>query len=147
MSSDLWGDVNGHYLQLGYAPADGAPRVLPRERMAERIAFLAEELHELEDAVAGGDLAGMADALVDLVVVALGTASQMRLPWPECWDEVLRANRAKVPGVGKRGMTLDLIKPPGWRAPDHGPILARHGYVDEEAPDVDAAVDRVSRGI
>ena len=77
---------------------------------------------------------------------ALGTAAQLRLPWPECWDEVLRANRAKVPGVGKRGMAMDLIKPPGWRAPDHGPILRAHGYVAEAPASTDGAAPQSWRG-
>ena len=134
MSSDMWRDVSDHYLKLGYAPADGPPRALPRERMAERLRFLQEELAELGDATAVGDLADQVDALVDLVVVALGTAAQMRVPWAACWDEVLRANLAKVPGVGKRGMALDLVKPPGWTPPDHQAILRRHGYDDEVGP-------------
>lgn len=128
MSTDMWRDVDAHYVKLGFAPAAGPPRLLPRERLAERVRFLREELAELEAAAAAGDLVEVVDALVDLAVVDLGTAAQMRVPWPACWDEVLRANLAKVPGVGKRGMALDLIKPPGWRAPDHGPILAAHGW-------------------
>lgn len=128
MSSDLWEDVRRHYVDLKFVAADARPAPLPKARMCERITFLQEELTELCAAVDDNDLCAQADALVDLVVVALGTAAQLGLPWPACWAEVLRANRAKVPGVGKRGMALDLVKPPGWKAPDHAPLLTAAGY-------------------
>jgi predicted HAD superfamily Cof-like phosphohydrolase len=101
-------------------------------RARERVEFLAEELRELSDAVRDGDLPGAADALVDLVVVAKGTAVLLGLPWEECWREVQRANLAKERGVGKRGHAVDLVKPPGWRAPDHAPALRAAGWVPDD---------------
>ncbi len=41
------------------------------------------------------DLPKIADALVDLVYVALGTAHMHALPWQKLWDDVQRANMSK----------------------------------------------------
>lgn len=94
------------------------PGRLPEARWAERVAFLKEEVHELEVAFASQDLVKIFDALLDLVYVAKGTAVMMGLPWAEGWDAVHRANMAKVRGIGPRKHRIDLIKPPGWVGPE-----------------------------
>jgi hypothetical protein len=131
MSSDLFNDVHQHYLDLGFTEPDATPRLLGPLTASQRLAFMKEELDEYADALLADDIDGQVDALIDEVVVILGTLSLMGMgrAFPACWDEVLRANRAKVPGVGKRGMAQDLIKPDGWTPPDHLTILRRHGYV------------------
>lgn len=128
------------------------PRLLTKRKMRERIEFLMEELQELIDAAgvqvfATGDvrslrdltividelaapqeLADQADALVDLVYVALGTAVMQGLPWEALWGDVQRANMSKVRGVTKRGHAVDVTKPPGWMGPMPALILAQHGF-------------------
>lgn len=93
-----------------------------------RIAFLTEELKEFTDAYDEENMAGMADALIDLVYVAMGTAHLMGLPWQELWDEVQQANMAKVRAAADgsnslRGSPFDVVKPPGWEPPDIAGIL------------------------
>lgn len=104
------------------------PTLKTAQPLKERVAFLEEELDELRTASLKGDLPGIADALVDLVVVAHGTAVQLGLPWQELWDDVQRANIEKVRGVGPRGNTIDLIKPNGWIGPRTEDILKRAGW-------------------
>lgn len=122
------------------------PQHLTWRKLKERVEFLLEELQELAegcgleiDAVAGGvgvinngqveqDLAQQADALVDLVYVALGTAVQLGLPWEALWDDVQRANMSKVRGMTKRGHQVDVTKPEGWRGPRTHEILHEAGY-------------------
>lgn len=109
-------------------PVGDRPALLEPGDHAFRRGFLQEELEELDAAYEAGDLAAAADALVDLVVVALGTAVWMGLPWQALWDEVHRANMAKERGQ-KEGRkhsrdAIDLIKPPGWRAPDVEGVLS-----------------------
>jgi len=99
------------------------PTVLPHGMMIERYKFLVEEVTELHQAIHSDDFAGMIDALVDLVVVAKGTAVMMGLNWDRHWAIVHEANMLKERGIGKRGMEEDLIKPPGWIPPDHQKIL------------------------
>lgn len=123
-------------------PMASEPSFLDRDTLMYRVKFLVEELHEFvvanalpfevrlsplsalqADALAPADLKEAADALVDLSYVLHGTALMMGLPWPRLWDEVQRANMAKVrashEGESKRGSALDVVKPAGWTAPDH----------------------------
>lgn len=128
-------------------PHRDRPGLLPRQRLAERANFMLEEL--IEFAAAAGlaladdedgetrfevstepqSLAGQADALVDIVYVALGTAVQLGLTsvWHRLWDDVQRANLAKVRGASDRAHT-DVVKPPGWMPPRTDDILRHAGY-------------------
>ena len=113
------------------------PTRLTRRKLGERIACLREELEELIVAANESDLPAMADALVDLVVFAKGTAVMMGLPWAALYDDVMRANLAKVRGVGKRGHKVDLVKPPGWQPPRGRVVLIVHGYDPADPTEVD----------
>jgi predicted HAD superfamily Cof-like phosphohydrolase len=109
-------------------PCATEPSLLDASTMNYRVGFLQEELTELTYSYGNDDLEGCADALVDLVYVALGTALMMGLPWEKLWDEVQRANMtkrlAKPDGSdSKRGNPLDVVKPPGWVGPDHSSAL------------------------
>ena len=99
------------------------PSFLGPKALEFRKKFLVEELNEFITAHAEGDMAGVADALVDLVYVAHGTAAMMGIPWFPVWSEVQRANMSKIraqdASESKRGSALDVIKPFGWVAPDH----------------------------
>ena len=106
---------------------DGKPRLLDEDTVKFRLKFLEEELMEFRVSALNDDLPGMADALIDLVYVAMGTAYMMGLPWQPLWNEVQRANMTKVrassQGQSKRGSALDVIKPEGWRGPDIEGVL------------------------
>jgi predicted HAD superfamily Cof-like phosphohydrolase len=94
-----------------------------------RYQFLMEELQELLSAHRSNNLAGVADALADLVYVALGTAHMYGIPFDEVFEEVQRANMTKERSKGsgddrsKRGSSLDVVKPIGWKAPDINKVL------------------------
>lgn len=128
-------DVGLFHGKFDLPVADGdMPVQLDVETFAYRNEFLAEELKEFGLAYDAGDLPDQADALVDLVYVALGTAHMMNLPWQELWDEVQRKNMQKVRSTGaddargKRKNNLDVVKPEGWTAPAIGEILRSHGW-------------------
>lgn len=109
-------------------PRSKVPAMLTIGARQFRTKFMQEELDEFVQACEQNNLELAADALVDLVYVALGTADMMGLPWQRLWAEVQRANmskeRAKPDGSNsKRGSALDVIKPPGWTPPDHKPLL------------------------
>lgn len=108
-------------------PMAKEPSFLDREAFNFRWKFMQEELNEFVTAHNEGDMHGAADALVDLAYVLHGTALMMGLPWPMLWSEVQRANMAKERATSasqsKRGTALDVIKPEGWKGPDHTAAL------------------------
>jgi predicted HAD superfamily Cof-like phosphohydrolase len=104
------------------------PVHLTKRKLEERLKFMQEELDEFEAGVIEQDLAQQADALVDIVYVALGTAVMLGLPWNELWNDVHRANMAKVPGQTHRGNLVDVMKPEGWVGPKTVEILISAGY-------------------
>jgi predicted HAD superfamily Cof-like phosphohydrolase len=113
------------------------PSYLDSKTMLFRLNFMKEELQEFETAANADNMHEMADALVDLVYVALGTAHMMGLPWEKLWDEVQRSNMSKVRATSadqsKRGSTLDVIKPEDWQVPNHWAALDE-GYGGGRAP-------------
>lgn len=112
--------------QLKYRPhlVQHAPTLMDPDRAYDRVDHLFEELKELTRAVMSRDLEGQADALVDLVYVAMGMAVGMGLPWQALWDEVQRANMEKVAMSTKRDLH-DVIKPAGWQPPNIKGVLQR----------------------
>ena len=95
-----------------------------------RFEFMLEELNEFHVASYREDLAGMADALVDLVYVAKGTALMLGLPWEELFVDVHRANMQKKRGKTERHLTVDCVKPAWWKGPETTRILLAAGYND-----------------
>lgn len=87
--------------------------------------LLSEEVDELRDAMAAGNVVKIADALADVVYVAYGTAAVAGLLdlMPALLAEVHASNMTKtnVPGEGK------LVKGPGYRPPDIAGIITRAG--------------------
>ena len=92
--------------------------IISDEFILERTRFLNEEVEEFTITGMSGDMVGVADALADIVYVALGTAWQMGLPFQDIWNVVHSANMKKVRGVTKRGNKNDAAKPPGWQSPE-----------------------------
>lgn len=95
-----------------------------------RVGCLKEELREIEEALAQGDLAGALDGLVDLGYFAVGTSDLCGASFDRVWAAVHEANMRKVrgdgspvPGKPHRGHRLDVRKPPGWRPPDVAGVL------------------------
>jgi predicted HAD superfamily Cof-like phosphohydrolase len=149
-------DVGEFHAKFGLPRAgEDAPRPLAADVLVYRLRFMLEELAEFAEsqgAVAVGaalrevvlpndqvlpdgetvpvaGLANGADALADLVYVALGTAHLMHLPLDAVWAEVQRANLGKERATSardkrsKRGHALDVVKPANWRAPNHWPAI------------------------
>lgn len=105
----------------------GKVRPLDKSTQAYRIHFLEEELKEFIQSANLDDTVGMADALIDIVYVAMGTAYMMGLPWQKLWDEVQRTNMNKIRATdanqSKRKNLLDVIKPEGWEPPNLKAII------------------------
>lgn len=141
-------DVRAFNLKFDLVVGD-QPQHLTARKLKERIEFINEELVEFilasgvspqGEQIGEQNMAEMADALVDLVYVAMGTAVMMGLPWERLWDDVHRANMAKERGTTDR-MRADLIKPQGWVGPKTATILAENGYAIAQATDLASHVD------
>lgn len=91
-----------------------------REFLLFRLSFLKEELRESETAETAAEFV---DGMIDLCVAAVGTLDAFGVDAQLAWDRVHSANMAKRAGVNlsrpNRFGLPDLVKPPGWVAPDH----------------------------
>ena len=118
LPSNMLKDVADFHELILNSHAEVTPSMISLEYCIERAAFLHEELDEFCVASGEGDMVGVADALADIVYVALGTAYKMGLPFDEIWRAVQIANMQKQRGITKRGNAVDAVKPAGWQGPE-----------------------------
>lgn len=92
-----------------------------------RLDIMIEEVKELRDAVAVGDLVGIADALADIVYVAHGTALTYGIDLPACLAEVHRSNMSKLGLNGKPLLRGDgkVLKGPNYSPPNIASLLVK----------------------
>jgi predicted HAD superfamily Cof-like phosphohydrolase len=121
-------DVRAFHQKFGFIDSGRIPVMVTKRKLRERAECLQEELDEFKMAIESQDFAEQADALIDLVYFAKGTAVIMGLPWEKLWDDVQRANISKERGITKRGHAFDVVKPEGWQAPNGLRILTEAGY-------------------
>lgn len=154
---DLVGDVAAFADKFGFA-YDGPARCLPTDLHQFRRRFMDEELREYDDASVGMQfdmglenptdeqlgkyLADQLDALLDLTYVVLGTAvmqfGEERVK--EGWRRVHGPNMTKVRvteddlHLHPRRSLHDVVKPPGFVAPDHSDLVADHAHRSMSRP-------------
>ena len=128
-NKSFFDDVEDFHKKYGIQ-YDGQPRPITGDQLRFRMKRLDEEYVEYIDAVNKGDLAAQVDALIDLCYIAFGTIHLMGVDGNEAWRRVQIANMAKElshpgnPGkYGKLGDKIDIVKPPGWQAPDHTDLV------------------------
>lgn len=83
--------------------------------------LIEEEYKELIVAENNNDRVEQLDALIDIIVVAIGAIHSMGADAEGAWDEVMRTNAAKIDlDTGKVRKREDgkVLKPIGWKAPD-----------------------------
>lgn len=129
MSQSKWlDDVQKFHAKFGLPVSTNNPGMLQEDVMDFRLGFLMEELDEIGEGFATNNIEDVADGLIDLIYVAIGTGLFMGLPMDELWDEVQRANMAKERATSsdqsKRSSSFDVIKPEGWVGPDIAGVLA-----------------------
>lgn len=85
-----------------------------------RLRLLRDEVQELAEAVAAGDVAGMAQEMADVVYVVYGYAITNGIPLDAVVAEVHRANMSKLGPDGRPVMREDgkVLKGPNYRLPD-----------------------------
>lgn len=100
------------------------------KKLVFRMELLEEEFNETTQAVVNGDAEEVVDGLIDLIVIAIGTLSLAGVDVQKAWDEVYRANMTKERGIKpgrEQSGGFDIIKPEGWKGPDHS---NNHGRLD-----------------
>ena len=120
-------DVQDMYIKFGF-DIPKTPTPMNVDEAKKRVAFIQEELNELNKAIDENDMHEVLDALVDIVVVTVGTSLLYGMGgiYDAAWDRVHRSNMQKeviTDGTSKRGMKRDLRKPAGWKAPDFTDLL------------------------
>lgn len=121
-------DVRAFHNKFGFIDSGRVPTMATQRKLTERAECMQEELDEFKNAILSQDLPEQADALIDLVYFAKGTAVILGLPWEQLWDDVQRANISKERGITKRGHAFDVVKPAGWQKPNGEKILIENGF-------------------
>ena len=110
-----------------------SPQALPRPELDLRIALITEEYDEtisalidlrnpaLSDGERNALIADVADGVVDMVYVLVGTTLAMGIDLEDIWAEVQRANMDKTTGPVRRDGKR--LKPDDWRGPQVAAIL------------------------
>lgn len=111
-------------------PVLSSPDISDEKTNALRINLLAEELDELKEALAQGDLVETLDALIDLQYVLDGAFLSFGLQGlkKEAFDEVHRSNMSKLGEDGKpirRESDGKVLKGPHFFQPDLKKFLAK----------------------
>jgi predicted HAD superfamily Cof-like phosphohydrolase len=122
MESEIMTLVKAMHKKFGLENLTG-PTYLGIDEKQFRVAALKEELEEYERA---SDLVDEYDALLDMIVFAVGTLDRQGLPLLEGFKHVMDANMAKELGQNgnkRGGFKRDLVKPAGWQSPE--PKLCR----------------------
>ena len=107
-----------------HVPYETKPVWPETELLDFRLKHLTEEYGELLLAYTEEDIAKFADALVDVVYLAIGTALTCGIPFKAVWREVQAANLRKERATGPddprgtRGCSFDVVKPTGWVPPN-----------------------------
>ncbi len=141
MESKLMGLVKAMHTKFGLENNAG-PDHLTAEEKEFRCAAMLEELHEYKDA---DTLVDQYDALLDLIVFAVGTLERHGFPLLAGFEKVMEANMAKELGQNgekRGGFKRDLVKPAGWTAPEPKLqwILDGHANKEPSAPSSDGNI-------
>ena len=99
-------------------PLPEEPVCTDPELVKGQIRHVFEELQEFGDAFDAKDKVECADALGDALYVIYGIAARMGLPMDDIFGAIHKANMRRVPGVSKRGIQYDAVKPLGWVPPN-----------------------------
>jgi|TARA_R110000744_G_scaffold62471_6_gene128957 predicted HAD superfamily Cof-like phosphohydrolase len=118
-------DIEKFHEKFGFEKRQGIQN--NKDLVDFRIKFLEEELNEFKEAIKEKNDAKALDALVDLTYVAIGTAYLFDYPFHNAWEEVQKANMAKIRQESERSK-FDVIKPKGWKAPDIEKIMKIFKY-------------------
>lgn len=126
MSTDWYQDIVDFHKEVMEDKFPQFPH-LPSVQMKQlRRNLIKEEIKETLDAIRKDDLVGLADGIVDSIVVLLGTAVTYGIDVRPVWDLIHESNMAKK-GGSLRG-DGKILKPGDWRPPDVRGEISRQVY-------------------
>ncbi len=111
-----WSDVKDFHDKFGH-PCPEKPVMIDKKRALSRAKWMNEEVSEF---LVAEDIYEQADAMIDLMYVALGTMVEMGLEPDELFAIVQNANMSKLWADGKPHYNPKdgkVIKPEGWEDP------------------------------
>jgi predicted HAD superfamily Cof-like phosphohydrolase len=117
MESKVMDLVKAMHQKFGLENTTG-PNHLSKEEKEFRSDAMLEELNEY---IAADTLVDQYDALLDLIVFAVGTLERHGFPLLAGFEKVMEANMTKELGQNgekRGGFKRDLVKPEGWTAPE-----------------------------
>lgn len=124
MNNDWVYDIASMHEHYGFHQAiEGLNKDQLKQLLEFRLNFITEENNELNLAYKNGDAEEIVDALIDIIVVSIGTLDLFVVDSVKAWNAVHFANMSKKVGIKEsRPNPLglpDLVKPEGWQAPSH----------------------------
>lgn len=127
MSKDFTRDMYELYEKYGFLQSS-----ITKEQLRFRIETLqVEEMNEMLGALSVDDAEEIVDALIDTIVIAVGTLVMLGVNVEQAWNAVLEANSKKERGVKStrpESGGFDLKKPADWKPPSHE---GNHGVLDD----------------
>jgi predicted HAD superfamily Cof-like phosphohydrolase len=102
--------------------------------------LIQEEHRELAVAVDNNDKVETLDALIDILVVTIGTIHSMGADAEGAWKEVMRTNFAKIDketGKVRKREDGKVLKPLGWEPPNLKPFVSKNNGNGWISPEMD----------
>jgi predicted HAD superfamily Cof-like phosphohydrolase len=121
MSQDWYQDIVNFHKEVCWEEVQVNPHLIDEQLLNLRLSLINEEIGETFLSMGQQSLVGIADGIVDSIVVLIGTAVAYGIDIRPVWDEVHRTNMLKKGGEvredGKR------LKPKEWKPPNIQKIL------------------------
>lgn len=92
------------------------------------LSLIKEEYKELSEAINNNDQVETLDALIDILVVTIGTIHSAGYDAEGAWKEVMATNFAKIDketGKVRKREDGKVLKPVGWMPPELGQFLSK----------------------
>jgi predicted HAD superfamily Cof-like phosphohydrolase len=114
--------------QQAFGQRVGDHPFLPNSHERElRMRLMKEEYKEYKKAEKANDLVNLAAELADIIYIACGTAVSYGIPLNEVFEEIHKANMAKlIDGKVIRREDGKIQKPEGWKPADIEGILKKY---------------------
>ncbi len=97
-----------------------------QEQFKMYLGLIEEEYKELKEAINNHDQLETLDALIDILVVTIGTIHSAGYDAEGAWKEVMNTNFAKIDketGKVRKREDGKVLKPIGWTPPDLKPFV------------------------